>query len=1206
MNISKFLIIGTLVACLVMLSATPVSAKIDVTSLGFRANQGGGGKLDLGWGGGNMGNTWTEGEWVPYQLVLTKVQESYPGLVGMPNIEISYDFTTSGSRFVDLVRGLQVGITPRTDTQGWPNDSGNAYPMTTRAEIEEAQNDVGNTPPLDNTWTGFQLLNLPDNQINVDLTGGTGTTTDGERKFIITPADLTSHGIAPTANTIVIYYQLHESRTFIWSNSLQSGYDAYPTDAWGGYVYGDDPFDTDSRTGAGYVPGSSGHVHVLTLGGSQDVPIPIPETLPGIVSGMKWLDLNADGEIDGGEPPLSGWRIYAYGNIESINFMTSTLTDVDGLYSFPDLTSGTWTIAEAIDREVPAETGYAETYPYDGASVGAATAVGHSESGQAAWAWEVTLTLAAPDQADVDFGNVRFNPNISLNKSADIDDFCLNDEITFASVTYTYLVENTGDEDLELVDVSDDTCDSPSYMSGDDGDGVLNPGEIWTYQCTTVLNETTTNTADVVAYGVYTGTEVSDEDTATVTAYNIDVDISPLDATICESGEQEFCATPSLGSGNYSYSWTKDGSPMVSETGNCITVSEAGEYCVTVHDDDTGCEATACATLSVTSPPVCSILGDSSICATDTEVMFCSEYSADSYSWSIDEGGDADIVSDTDGDCVLVTPTGPGSFTLRLLVCNGPAELNCCSECTLNVTVNPCTPGIHVEKYPSIDSFCLSEAPIQVTYTYYLTTGTGDEPLETVSLEDLDCTPVRQADDPGNGDDILELDEVWVYTCTTYLDNTTTNTVDAAGYGVFSGNQVTDETTATVTAYDLYVEVTPLESEICAGGDPVELTANASEGSGNYSYLWDTGETTQSINVNVEGEYCVTVTDLDTGCTFDACANLYVIDPPDCSIEGSTSLCVGDQVQFCASVSDADIYLWEISGSDATIVGPTDQPCVTVDAGTTGSFTLTLELCYNPVGIVVAQDLLPGCCATCDLEVTVNECDTFCSFTQGFWGNPGGTGCDPGVTTTDLLIALLDATDALSAGADPVTIGQPGRSITFDTADCILLRLPAGGPPKALPDFGDKNCTELPNSLLFGDGRAKNVLIGQVVALTLNLRLYPGCLGDGADLDSFILPSGPFCTVPYGDMDACVKQSEIPEALQGITVNMLLEYANAALAGDDTYSISDIYKAVTAINEGFDECRTIVPCIRPEICNNGCDDDGDGYIDGDDSDCQPI
>jgi hypothetical protein len=200
------------------------------------------------------------------------------------------------------------------------------------------------------------------------------------------------------------------------------------------------------------------------------------------------------------------------------------------------------------------------------------------------------------------------------------------------------------------------------------------------------------------------------------------------------------------------------------------------------------------------------------------------------------------------------------------------------------------------------------------------------------------------------------------------------------------------------------------------------------------------------------------------------------------------------------------------------------------------------------------------------------------------------------LTTTELLTALVPPSVIVGAGTD---------TIEFTSPQDVFDGLPAGGPPKAISG-GPYTYATLPNNMKMKDGRVKNVLVGQVVALTLNLRLYPGCLGDGSDLGSYILPDSPFCTVPYDDEEACVEQFEIPEALQGITVNQLLGYANAALAGDTTYSIRDIYKAVTAINEGFDECRTIVPCIRPEICNNGCDDDGDLAVDCDDSDCYGI
>jgi len=786
-------------------------------------------------------------------------------------------------------------------------------------------------------------------------------------------------------------------------------------------------------------------------------------------------------------------------------------------------------------------------------------------------------------------------PDITITKTADTESFCL-DQAPY-EVTYTYEVQNTGNEDLDSVVVTDDMCDSPTYVSGDDGDGLLNPLEIWTYECTAFLDGATINTGTVVAVGVESATEVTDSDTASVDVDEVAVTINPATAEICVGDDPvQLCAVASLGSGDYSYLWS------TAETSECIDVATAGLYWVVVHDNVTGCEDYAEATLSVISPPVCSILGLDEVCADDVEILYESENSADSYYWEI--SGDAVISGPADGPSVLVNPTGPGSFTLTLEVCNDGDVISCCDSCILDVTVYPCEPGIQIIKYPDIDMFCLDDAPVPVTYTYEVFT-TGDEDLVDVYVEDDTCGPlVRDLDDPGDNDDILEIGEVWIFTCSTSISVTTENLVFVEAYGIFSEEYVYAEDTATVTAYDLEVDVTPAESEICEGGDPVELTANVTLGSGNYSYLWSTGETTQSIFVDEQAEYCVTVTDIDTGCVAEDCAYLSVIDIPECSIEGPDSLCVGDQVQFCATVSDADEYVWIIvAGSEyAEIVGDDTGNCVTVLATGEGTFTLGLQIC-NAGDVIL-------CCDECSTEVLVESCGgAYCSFTQGFWGNEGGTGCDPGVSTTDLLIALLDAADASTPGANPVTVGQLGvRSITFDTANCILLRLPAGGPPKALPEFGDKNCadTDFPNSLLQKDGRFKNVLIGQVVALTLNLRLYPGCLEDGAYLGSYILPDSPFCTVPYDNEEACVEQFEIPEALQGMTVDQLLIEANAALAGDTTYSMSDIYKAVTAINEGFDECRMIVPCIRPEICDNGCDDDGDGDVDCDDEQCYGI
>jgi len=742
-------------------------------------------------------------------------------------------------------------------------------------------------------------------------------------------------------------------------------------------------------------------------------------------------------------------------------------------------------------------------------------------------------------------------------------------------------VENIGDEDLENVDVTDDTCSSPAYMSGDDGDGLLNPLEVWTYECTTVLDSTTTNIGTVVAYGVTSGAEVTADDDATVTAYDVAVEIDPASAEICEGDAPvELCAVASLGSGSYSYLWS------TAETSECIYVDTAGTYSVTVTDDVTGCQDTAEVTLSVISPPVCSILGPDEVCADATGILFESEYSADTYLWEI--SGDGVISGANDGPTALVDAAGVGGFTLTLTVCNEGEVIECCDSCLINVTTLPCDPGIQIDKYPSIDMFCLSDIPVPVTYSYDVYT-TGDEALVDVDVYDDTCGPLtRLADDPGNDDDILEIGEIWVFECSTDLYDTTTNTVAAEGWGIFSDEYVYDEDTATVTGYDVAVDVTPAESEICLGGDPVELTANVTLGSGDYSYYWDTGETTQSIFVDAAGEYCVTVTDNITGCVAEACATLAVVDTPECSIEGPDALCIGDQVQFCATVTDADTYEWIITaGTDyAEIVGDNTSNCVTVLATGEGMFTLELMIC-NEGDVVV-------CCDLCSIDVPVEPCGgAYCSFTQGFWGNAGGTACDPGVTTTDLLTALIPPS---------VIVGSGVNTIEFTSPQDVLDGLPAGGPMKAISG-GPYTYATVPNSMKFKDGRVRNVLVGQVVALTLNLRLGTGCLVDSAPLGSYILPDGPTCTVPYDNEEACVEQFEIPEPLQGVTVADLLDAANAALGGDTTYTLSDIYKAVTAINEGFDECRMIVPCIRPEICDNGCDDDGNGLTDGEDPAC---
>jgi ethanolamine utilization microcompartment shell protein EutS len=58
-------------------------------------------------------------------------------------------------------------------------------------------------------------------------------------------------------------------------------------------------------------------------------------------------------------------------------------------------------------------------------------------------------------------------------------------------VTYTFAVSLTTGVPLHAVVVTDPNCDAgaPAYVSGDDGDVVLEPGEVWRYTCDHLVTE---------------------------------------------------------------------------------------------------------------------------------------------------------------------------------------------------------------------------------------------------------------------------------------------------------------------------------------------------------------------------------------------------------------------------------------------------------------------------------------------------------------------------------------------------------------------------------------------------------------------------------------------------------------------------------------------------------------------------------------------
>jgi hypothetical protein len=111
------------------------------------------------------------------------------------------------------------------------------------------------------------------------------------------------------------------------------------------------------------------------------------------ISGMKWNDIDGEGDKDTDESGLLGWEISLKDSSGAV--ISTTTTSEDGTYSFHHLTPGVYTVTET------SKDGWSQTYP------------------NAPGTHEVTLTGA--DAIDIDFGNQRSATSMLAFKFEDLN-----------------------------------------------------------------------------------------------------------------------------------------------------------------------------------------------------------------------------------------------------------------------------------------------------------------------------------------------------------------------------------------------------------------------------------------------------------------------------------------------------------------------------------------------------------------------------------------------------------------------------------------------------------------------------------------------------------------------------------------------------------------------------------------------------------------
>ena len=675
----------------------------------------------------------------------------------------------------------------------------------------------------------------------------------------------------------------------------------------------------------------------------------------------------------------------------------------------------------------------------------------------------------------------------------------------------------------------------------------------------------TTSSITVTNPGTYTVT-VTDPDNgcSNVAEMIVTQDINAPVALIDEPATNVLtCAVTSInlnasgsadnsGESNLEYSWS-DG-----ETTSGISVSEPGTYTVTVTDPDNGCSDQASVEISqdINAPVAAIAQPEVTVltCAT-TEITLNAAGSSDnsgennlSYSWSNGDKTAAITVStpgtytvtvtDPDNGCSdqasieitqdtnapLASIADPATTVLSckvdgiILDASGSTDNSgennlqyswSDGESTASITVS--TPGMYTVTVTDPDNGCSGEASIEITQDLNPPTATIAEPdskILTCNVTEIGLDASASIDNSGQAN----LEYSW-----SGGENTASITVTAPGTYVVTvtdpDNGCSAKDSMEITEnQEITASVTLNSPPECFGSADASATVNAEGGGGEFTYLWDNGETTATATALDAGTHTVTVTD-QFGCTATGTVS---IDQPDELIaiaESNSPVCSGDDIMLSETSGKAISWSW--SGPD-NFTSNLQNPVIS-DAGVQNNGTYSVIIsngtCVDTAIIVVTVNQKPE--AVDDDYTVVNN--------EGFNGNvtdndviDGGSsvtvsvvpGSEPehGVLTMNPDGEFSYVPDNTYVGIDHFTYTECSDAGCCDTAVVTLnVESPPPTPaPIANNDTYSTDCSEL---------TGQNVLTNDVYTIAVNVNLISDVTHGTLTLN----PDGTFDYIPPVD-----------------------------------------------------------------------------------------
>lgn len=655
----------------------------------------------------------------------------------------------------------------------------------------------------------------------------------------------------------------------------------------------------------------------------------------------------------------------------------------------------------------------------------------------------------------------------------------------------------------------------------------------------------TTQVIYVWQAGIYNVT-ATDQNGCTGTSSDVTLIVNQLPvASIVADGDLDFCLGESVTLSTQefdTYQWS------TGAIGQSILVNTSGTYTVTV-TDSTGCASvTAYVDVTVYQPPVVSvgITGPQQFCFGDSTVLTATAgYSG--YLWSNGATTQSITVYMSGSFTVTVTDQNGCESTSPLItisvyplpnvdiIANGPTEFCHGGSVTLTATGG--------QNYVWSDGAVGNSITVSASGSYYVTGGNQFGCIDTsASVSVLVNVPPVVTIYPDGPTTFCEGDSVGLVVsgADTYIWSTnetgpvivvnTSGTYSAIGTDANGCSTETGAILVTVNPNPVPTISPDGPTTFCDGGS-VTLTSSPA-----VSYLWSTGDVSQSIVVTVSGAYSVSVVD-SAGCSgTSAPFFVEVLTNPDPVInaDGPTAFCDGDSVTLSAP-ANFEAYLWstgETLQSIVVYVAGNYSVTVTDEAGCVGtSPDVVITVYQNPVPMITASDTV-----VCDGQtVTLTS-----SLATAYEWSTGANVQQITVTVTD--------TYAVTVTDDNGCTGTDSIEIRVNPTPTPVPVITANG-PTTFCDGDSVNLEVDPwDNYLWSTGdTTQNIWVDESGLYVVTVTNEFGCVADAAGVNVTVDPNPTPIITSTGDGMICAGET--------LTLSTDLYNSYSWSTGDSTQSI---------------------------------------------------